>query len=90
MNVLIRFVRHYPRTIAALTSRALRSIGSEIGPDGALLSLGLLLLAYGAYQIHPPSGYVVPGVILVWQYLPTRPTFVARLPGVKRQTKETA
>lgn len=36
--------------------------------------IGVGLLAYGAHQVYPPAGYLIPGLVLVWLGLPSRPS----------------
>lgn len=37
------------------------------------LALGVPLVGYGAHQVYAPAGWLVPGLILLWLGLPTRP-----------------
>lgn len=88
--IRLTLVRQLVRRSTALISRALLVAAKEIGADGALLSTGLSLLGYGAYLIYPPAGFIVPGLVLVWIAVPTRPGLIERLPALpamKRQGK---
>lgn len=84
---LLTLVRHCVRTTTARTSRAVLALVTDVGPDGAILATGLLLLAYGAYLVFPPAGFALPGAILVWITLPARPAFVIR-PAAMKRSKE--
>jgi hypothetical protein len=43
----------------------------------ALLVVGLGLVSYGAALLHPAAGFLVPGALLIWWTLPSRPPFVS-------------
>lgn len=45
---------------------------------------GIALLSMGAAAIYAPAGYLTPGAILLWQFMPTRPPFVVRPPVVRK------
>lgn len=75
-----QYVRSSAAAFARACARLVGLLATEIGVDGALLACGLLLLSYGSSLVYPPAGFIVPGVVLTWNWLPTRPPFVARPP----------
>lgn len=73
--------------ITGLRARAL-TLAKAIGIDTAVHAVGLGLLAYGAFLVYPPAGFIVPGACIVWWTLPARPPFVAS-PVQKRSRGDT-
>lgn len=57
------------RTVAAWLAHALDK-------EDALTLLGLLLVSGGLWAWSHPLAVIVPGVILLWMFLPPRPPFV--------------
>lgn len=75
MNRLTRMKAWAQGQITAWRARA-ATLAKAIGPDTAVHALGLVLLGLGAAQVYRPAGLIVPGALLVWWTLPSRPGFI--------------
>lgn len=42
------------------------AIARTVGPREAGLLIGLGLVGYGAAQVYPPAGFVLPGMVLLY------------------------
>ena len=58
--------------------RVLTALASEVGRDEVMLLLALGLVALGLWQMWAPAACLLPGLILLWMFLPARPAFVVR------------
>lgn len=58
-----------------------RKAWAALDARDALVGLGLLLIAIGCWSIFPPASFVVPGSVLVWYGLPSRPAFIEKKGG---------
>jgi hypothetical protein len=52
-----------------------------IGVEEILFVIGLGLCSVGAARIHPAAGWLLPGAILVWIAMPSRPSLIRRPPS---------
>jgi hypothetical protein len=78
MNRLTRLVRWSRAAFRVLGRGVWAALADERGrfdvaQAGLLVGLGLVW--YGLWQVHEPSAFLVPGAILVWLFLPSRPSF---------------
>ena len=55
-----------------------------IGLDDAIVLAGIALIAVGCWEAYRPASFIVPGILLVWYALPTRPPFIEREPKAGR------
>jgi hypothetical protein len=55
-----------------------------IGVHEILIYVAVALTAYGAAQVWRPSGALVPGIVMLWMYLPQRPRFVQPVPTARK------
>ena len=58
-----------------------RTAWKRLDAGDATVGFGLLLIAVGCWDWFRPASWVVPGIVLVWYALPTRPAFVERKGG---------
>jgi hypothetical protein len=64
------------------------AIGRAVEVRDLILAAGLACLGYGASLIYYPAGWLVPGVLLTWIAMPTRPfpiSFPPRPPAKERR-----
>jgi hypothetical protein len=69
------------RLVTGLTSslrRAGAAVAGELGRDEVLFLTALGLIARGLWDVWAPGVWIVPGVALLWVYLPARVGFVVR------------
>lgn len=61
------------------------AITSVFGPEECLICLALALLGTGCWWIAKPAGLIVPALVMLWLYAPTRAPFVmTERPAVKK------
>lgn len=73
------------RRSAAMVAAALEAIARAIGPDELQLGAALGLIAFGCWYVWKPAAALVPGAVLLWIALPTRKTFIARPPEIRKR-----
>ena len=66
------------RKVGALIVRAFAAVASEFGRDEVYLGAGLLLIAYGCWDLWRPGSFLAPGGVLLWIALPCRSPFIER------------
>jgi len=65
------------------------AIGSVVGIEEVAIYTALGLIAWGCWQVWPPAAGIVPGVVMLWMYLPPRrPFFTERAPSVAVHRKD--
>ena len=52
-----------------------RAVASQVGFAEIILVYGLVLIAYGLWEVSRPAALAIPGFVLVWLALPPRPPF---------------
>lgn len=55
---------------------AVANLGSVFDKEDALTLIGLFLVGGGFWLWSRPLALIVPGLILLWMFLPPRPPFV--------------
>lgn len=67
------------KAVGLILLRVLRWLGS-LGFRFWLFTAGVALVSRGAYLVHPAAGYLLPGLLLIWdatrsvpQQIPTNP-----------------
>jgi hypothetical protein len=68
------------RRVVALLRSALLTDDGALDVQQLFFAGGIVLVSIGAGAVYSPAGYLAPGVVLLWTYLPTRPPFVVRPP----------
>lgn len=58
--------------------RSGRAIASLIGVDERALLVALVVLVIGAWQVWRPAAWLIPGLVLLWIFLPQRTSFIQR------------
>lgn len=78
--------RHVLRNAAAAVASTLVGLLEEL-----FVTAGLGLLALGFWDWWRPGAYLVPGLVLLWLFVPQRQRFVAPRPQIvtKPRRKET-
>ena len=61
--------------IIVSVSGAIRKV---IGINEVAIYTSLALISCGAWQVYKPAAFLVPGVIMLWMYLPQRVPFFSR------------
>lgn len=61
------------------------AITSVVGIDELLIYAAIGLVAKGASMVWAPGAYLVPGIVMLWMYLPQRGSFIARPPAPARR-----
>lgn len=69
-----------PPTPAQRARAAALAASRLVDVQDAQVLTGLALTGYGCYLLHPAAGFIVPGAVLLWWALPTRPRFVEPRP----------
>jgi len=60
----------------------MRWLRNAFGPDEIAIVLALALVALGCWQCWRPGAALVPGLVLLWLFLPQRSSFFSRPPTV--------
>lgn len=68
-----------------MISRACSAIADVFDKEDALTLIGLVMVGAGFWLWSKPLALIVPGVILLWIFLPPRPPFV-EAPSRSRRT----
>ena len=68
------------RKLRPIVLGSLAWAGETIELGDVLTCLGLILLGVGLWRVSPAAGLAVPGAVLIWYALPTRPPFVSARP----------
>ncbi len=55
-----------------------------IGMGDALVLIGMALIAIGCWDAYRPASFIVPGLVLIFYALPTRPPFIERESKARR------
>lgn len=64
-------------------------IASVIGFDEIAIAVGLALVAFGLWDVWRPGAFILPGMVILWMAVPSRPAFITRPPVlVKRVRKD--
>ena len=58
--------------------RAWAMISISLDRRDVLVLVGLLLIAIGGWFVFWPAAFFVPGAVLVWYALPSRPPFIEK------------
>lgn len=66
------------RAGAGRGTRVARAFGAAFDKEDVLTLIGLGMLAGGLWQISHAASIAVPGVILLWMFVPPRPPFIER------------
>jgi hypothetical protein len=69
--------------LSARSRRIAAAVTSVIGPEECAIYLALALLGTGCWWIAKPAGLIVPAVVMLWMYVPTRARFVETKPQKK-------
>jgi hypothetical protein len=54
--------------------------------DDVLALIGLVLVAIGLWLWSKPLAFIVPGAVLLWMFLPSRPPLIERPTTPRRST----
>lgn len=76
--------RTWARSRGALET-ACRAVAGAIGLQEVLVVIGLIALSAACWEIYRPAAYGVPGAVLLWWSLPSRPPFITRDPESRSQ-----
>lgn len=49
--------------------------------EDVLVILGLAMLGYGLWAVSHSAALIVPGIVLLWMFVPSRPPFIERAPA---------
>ncbi len=63
-------------------------VRSAIGIEEVAIYTALALIAWGCWFVWKPGAAIVPGVVMLWLYLPPRAPFLSERPpagGVRRK-----
>jgi hypothetical protein len=63
-----------------------QAIAAAVDRADVVVLLGLLLIGLGFWDVSRPVALGVPGAVLVWFGLPTRPRFIADTKASRRRT----
>lgn len=61
-----------------LIRSALAALSVAFDKEDVLMLIGLALLAGGLWLLSHPAALIVPGIVLLWMFLPARPPFIER------------
>lgn len=77
------------RAFADGATKCVRFLSSELGREELAIAVGLGLVAYGLWGAWRPGAFLVPGLVILWIALPSRPAFVERLavPAARKPRK---
>lgn len=85
--MISRLRRAWNRSAGA-TVRAIALASAAVDKEDVLMLAGLALLAAGLWLVSHAAALIVPGLILLWIFLPSRPPFVDRpVPSNRRMNR---
>lgn len=64
------------KQIVSVGARATAVISDYVGGREVMIAAGLLLIWWGFREVSPPAALGIPGAVLVWMALPSRPPFI--------------
>lgn len=64
-----------------MVRKAVTALASEVGRDEVMLLAGLCMVAKGVSMVWAPGAWLVPGLILLWAFMPPRPSFLVGSPA---------
>lgn len=73
---MINRLRRGVRQGAAVGAQLARLMAEAFDQEDVLLLIGLALLAGGLWLVSHALAFIVPGVVLVWIFLPPRPPLI--------------
>lgn len=72
------------RSSAGAVARVGTILADAIDKEDVLTLLGLILVASGLWSVSRAAALLVPGAILLWMFVPSRPPFIERAPRERR------
>lgn len=57
-------------------SRLHSLLAAALDKDDAMALIGLVLVAIGLWFVFRPLAFIVPGAVLLWMFLPSRPPWI--------------
>ena len=77
-------MRRRLRKLVAIGGLSLAWVIDTIELGDVLTVLGLVLLGVGLWRVSPAAGLAVPGAVLLFYALPSRPPFILQRPRVRK------
>lgn len=73
--------------ITFVSGRAAAWAADAIDKEDLLTLVGLLLVASGLWSVSRAAALILPGLILLWMFIPTRPPWIERPPASVRRPR---
>lgn len=63
---------------ASIVKPAARWLANQVGQRELVVIVGLALIAMGLREVSTAAAFAVPGAVLVWMAIPSRPPFFGK------------
>lgn len=84
--MISRLRKAWTQSVRAV-SGALTIVATAIDKEDLLTLVGLVLVASGLWYVSRAAALILPGLILLWMFIPTRPPWIERPPASVRRPK---